>query len=56
MPRPEYFELDNHDGWTLSLKRVATSASTLASGAQPVPDDLEREIARRFVRALGADR
>ena len=24
--------------------------------AQPVPDDLEREIARRFVRAMGAHR
>lgn len=41
---------------SLSLERVATAASTLAAGAQPVPDDLEREIARRFVRALGADR
>ncbi|WP_448003508.1 adenosylhomocysteinase [Agromyces bauzanensis] len=41
---------------SLSLERVATGASTLTSGAQPVPDDLEREIARRFVRAMGADR
>jgi adenosylhomocysteinase len=41
---------------SLSLERVATAASTLAPGAQPVPDDLEREIARRFVRALGANR
>ncbi|WP_127794913.1 adenosylhomocysteinase [Agromyces sp. LHK192] len=41
---------------TLSLERVATAPETLAPGAQPVPDDLEREIARRFVRALGADR
>jgi len=41
---------------SLSLERVATASSTLAPGAQPVPDDLEREIARRFVRALGADR
>jgi adenosylhomocysteinase len=41
---------------SLSLERVATDASSLLPGAQPVPDDLEREIARRFVRALGADR
>ena len=41
---------------SLSLERVATAADSLAPGAQPVPDDLEREIARRFVRALGADR
>lgn len=41
---------------SLSLERVATAASSLPAGAQPVPDDLEREIARRFVRALGADR
>ncbi|WP_173921532.1 adenosylhomocysteinase [Agromyces sp. Marseille-P2726] len=40
----------------LSLERVATAADSLVPGAQPVPDDLEREIARRFVRALGADR
>ena len=41
---------------SLSLERVATDASSLVPGAQPVPDDLEREIARRFVRALGANR
>jgi len=41
---------------SLSLERVATASDSLASGPQPVPDDLEREIARRFVRALGADR
>lgn len=38
----------------LSLERVATGASTLVVGAQPVPDDLEREIARRMVSAMGA--
>ncbi|WP_082465847.1 adenosylhomocysteinase [Agreia sp. Leaf210] len=38
----------------LSLERVATGASTLVAGAQPVPDDLEREIARRMVAAMGA--
>jgi adenosylhomocysteinase len=41
---------------SLSLERVATDAASLVAGAQPVPDDLEREIARRFGRALGADR
>jgi adenosylhomocysteinase len=40
----------------LSLERVATGAATLAAGAQPVPDDLEREIARRMVAAMGANR
>ena len=41
---------------SLSLERVATDAASLVPGAQPVPDDLEREIARRFVRAMGAHR
>jgi len=41
---------------SLSLERVATATDSLAPGPQPVPDDLEREIARRFVRALGAAR
>ena len=40
----------------LSLERVATAAGTLEPGAQPVPRDLERLIARRFLDALGADR
>ncbi len=40
----------------LSLERIATSASSLARGAQPVPDDIEREIAGRFLAALGAAR
>jgi adenosylhomocysteinase len=38
----------------LSLERVATGANSLVAGAQPVPDDLEREIARRMVAAMGA--
>lgn len=40
----------------LSLERVATAHAQLASGAQPVPDDIERDIARRFLEALGASR
>jgi adenosylhomocysteinase len=40
----------------LSLERVAAGANTLVAGAQPVPDDLEREIARRMVAAMGANR
>jgi adenosylhomocysteinase len=40
----------------LSLERVASSASSLAAGAQPVPDDLNREIARRMVTAMAASR
>lgn len=35
-----------------SLERVATAAETLVPGAQPVPDDLDRSIARRMVEVL----
>ena len=38
----------------LSLERVATAS--LPPGAQPVPDDLNREIARRMVAAMAVDR
>ncbi len=41
---------------TLSLERIATGASALPPGAQPVPDDIDREIARRMLRAMGAER
>ena len=41
---------------TLSLERVATASETLTLGAQPVPDDLDREIARRMVKAMAAER
>lgn len=41
---------------SLSLERVATAAATLESGAQPVPDDINREIARRMLVAMGAER
>jgi len=37
---------------SLSLERVATAASTLASGPQPVPNDINRELARRIVAML----
>ncbi|HSO01229.1 MAG TPA: hypothetical protein VLS46_01780, partial [Gaiellaceae bacterium] len=40
----------------LSLERVATGAASLAPGAQPVPDDIDRLIARRMLAAMGADR
>ena len=40
----------------LSLERVATARAGLRPGAQPVPDDIDREIARRMLRAMGADR
>lgn len=39
---------------SLSLERVATAAATLQPGAQPVPDDIDREIARRMLAAMGA--
>lgn len=51
---------------TLSLERVATAAGvgggagggagSLRAGAQPVPDDIDRDIARRMLAAMGADR
>ncbi len=41
---------------TLSLERVATATTTLRTGAQPVPDDIDREIARRMLRSMQADR
>jgi adenosylhomocysteinase len=42
----------------LSLERVAMAASVggLVAGAQPVPDDIERDIARRMLASMGADR
>ena len=40
----------------LSLERVATDAAGLAPGAQPVPDDINREIARRMLAAMSAHR
>ncbi|MDO9398161.1 MAG: adenosylhomocysteinase [Herbiconiux sp.] len=39
---------------TLSLERVATDAVSLVAGAQPVPDDIDRTIARRMLAAMGA--
>ena len=41
---------------SLSLERIATGATTLTAGAQGVPDDIEREIARRMIRTMGAHR
>jgi adenosylhomocysteinase len=40
----------------LSLERVATAASTLVPGPQPVPDDINRRIARAELEELRADR
>lgn len=40
----------------LSLERVVTAADTLELGAQPVPDSINREIARRMLVAMKADR
>ncbi len=39
---------------TLSLERVATDAASLVAGAQPVPDDIDRTIARRMLAAMNA--
>jgi adenosylhomocysteinase len=41
---------------SLSLERVATAAESLQRGAQPVPDDIDREIARRMLAAMSANR
>lgn len=40
---------------SLSLERVATEASGLPPGAQPVPDDINRLIAARMLAAMGAN-
>ena len=40
----------------LSLERIARDAAALRDGAQPVPDDIDREIARRMLAAMGATR
>lgn len=40
----------------LSLERIATGASTLVVGAQPVPDSINRDAARRMLAAMKADR
>lgn len=39
---------------SLSLERVATRAAELAPGAQPVPDDIDRTIARRMMAILNS--
>ncbi len=38
----------------LSLERIVTGGATLARGAQPVPDDIDRTIARRMLATLDA--
>lgn len=39
---------------SLSLERVATRAAELPPGAQPVPDDIDRTIARRMMTILNS--
>ena len=39
---------------SLALERIATGAATLRPGAQPVPDDIDRQIARRLMASLQA--
>ena len=41
---------------SLSLERVATATDTLPRGALPVPDDINRRIARDMLAAMGAHR
>jgi adenosylhomocysteinase len=41
---------------SLSLERIATSHATLPAGAQPVPADIERIIAKRMLRSMAASR
>jgi adenosylhomocysteinase len=40
----------------LSLERVAAASASLNPGAQPVPEDIDREIARRMLAAMEAHR
>jgi len=57
-PEPKGNSLESMDlGFllqTLSLERVATDAASLVPGAQPVPDDIDRTIARRMLAAMSA--
>ena len=39
---------------TMSLARIAQDASSLVPGPQPVPDEINREVARRMLAALRA--
>ncbi|MDP3208343.1 MAG: adenosylhomocysteinase, partial [Rhodoglobus sp.] len=39
----------------LSLERVATGGDSLSPGAQRVPEDIDREIARRMLAAMSAN-
>ncbi len=39
---------------TMSLTRIARGAKDLIAGPQPVPDDINREVARRMLAALRA--
>jgi adenosylhomocysteinase len=59
-PQPKGNSLESMDlGFllqVLSLERVATDAVGLVAGAQPVPADIEREIATRFLAALDSAR
>ena len=38
-----------------AIERVATRAASLVPGAQPVPDAIDRDIARRMLAVMGAD-
>lgn len=40
----------------LSLERIVAATDSLELGAQPVPDSINREIARRMLAAMKADR
>lgn len=57
-PAPKGNSIESMDiGFLLqarSLERIATAASSLRPGAQPVPDDIDRQIARRFIATLQA--
>lgn len=39
---------------SLALERIATGAAALQPGAQPVPDDIDRRIARQLMATLNA--
>jgi adenosylhomocysteinase len=41
---------------TLSLERIATAPYSLEMNVQAVPDDIDREIARRMLRSMAAHR
>ena len=54
-PQPKGNSIESMDlGFAMqarSLERIVQAHESLPRGAQPVPDDINRDLARRFVQA-----